>query len=375
VKKTIKEIKYPYPFLRRLSEISSLIDPTMESSYIFLQGQNPYRPLERSNFSAFQMVVSNKIVNTILNQDVFRGDDKIILRNQLLRFIENEYYTEMRNFFFNKIKNNINENENLNEYGFTEDEMKKIEEYVIDSVKEHYKWLKKQVEDAKEEWDWLKTKLSLKHLSQQEQDMIKKQFIDPKLKTFERNKHELDNFNFEQRVKDGIKNDIYGGAYSMSYKIRYDKWKKDALTRNLSKQDIIDLFVTALEGGSNYWYLMDLPDNIKSYGDYTSEAVGEYILQGGYIEFYDVEEYREVQRNFRNGYYDISGDLKNEKEYQEDLEKTKLGYVDMDKILDTIPVLKKNYPKIWENILLENADAGDADVFLQLCVMGDVVFG
>jgi len=80
-------------------------------------------------------------------------------------------------------------------------------------------------------------------------------------------------------------------------------------------------------------------------------------------------------RNFRNGYYDISGDLKNEKEYQEDLEKTKLGYVDMDKILDTIPVLKKNYPKIWENILLENADAGDADVFLQLCVMGDVVFG
>jgi len=47
----------------------------------------------------------------------------------------------------------------------------------------------------------------------------------------------------------------------------------------------------------------------------------------------------------------------------------------MDKILDTIPVLKKNYPKIWENILLENADAGDADVFLQLCVMGDVVFG
>ena len=375
MKKTIKEINYPYPFLRRLSEISSMIDPTMESSYIFLQGQNPYRPLERSNFSAFQMVVSNKIVNTILNQDVFRGDDKIILRNQLLRFIENEYYTEMRNFFFNKIKNNINENENLNEYGFTEDEMKKIEEYVIDSVKEHYKWLKKQVEDAKEDWDWLKTKLSLKHLSQQEQDMIKKQFIDPKLKTFERNKHELDNFNFEQRVKDGIKNDIYGGAYSMSYKIRYDKWKKEALTRNLSKQDIIDLFVTALEGGSNYWYLMDLPNNIKSYGDYTSEAVGEYILQGGYIEFYDVEEYREVQRNFRNGYYDISGDLKNEKEYQEDLEKTKLGYVDMDKILDTIPVLKKNYPKIWENILLENADAGDADVFLQLCVMGDVVFG
>ena len=38
-------------------------------------------------------------------------------------------------------------------------------------------------------------------------------------------------------------------------------------------------------------------------------------------------------------------------------------------------VIKKDYPEIWENILLEQADAGDADVFLQLCVMGDIVYG
>ena len=57
------------------------------------------------------------------------------------------------------------------------------------------------------------------------------------------------------------------------------------------------------------------------------------------------------------------------------MEDTKLGIVDLDKILEAITLIKKEYPNIWENILLENADAGDADVFLQLCVMGEVVYG
>jgi hypothetical protein len=43
--------------------------------------------------------------------------------------------------------------------------------------------------------------------------------------------------------------------------------------------------------------------------------------------------------------------------------------------LEAITIIKEKYPRIWENILLENADAGDADVFLQLCVMGEVVYG
>jgi hypothetical protein len=47
----------------------------------------------------------------------------------------------------------------------------------------------------------------------------------------------------------------------------------------------------------------------------------------------------------------------------------------MDKVLESIPIIKKDYPEIWERILLEQADAGDADVFLQLCVMGKVVYG
>lgn len=123
---------------------------------------------------------------------------------------------------------------------------------------------------------------------------------------------------------------------------RYEQERQELLKRNLNKQDIIDLFVTALEGGSNYWYYIPtLPNNIKS-----SEQIGEHILKGGYIVFHDAENQNEI-----------------------------LGTVDMDAILEAINTLKEKYPDVWENILLESADANDADVFLQICVMGEVVFG
>jgi hypothetical protein len=64
-----------------------------------------------------------------------------------------------------------------------------------------------------------------------------------------------------------------------------------------------------------------------------------------------------------------------EKSYKEDIENTKLGHIDMNRILEAITKIKSEYPEVWKNILLENADAGDADVFLQLCVMGEVVYG
>jgi hypothetical protein len=123
---------------------------------------------------------------------------------------------------------------------------------------------------------------------------------------------------------------------------RYERERQELLKRNLSKEDIIDLFVTALEGGSNYWYYIPtLPNGVNS-----SEAIGNHILNGGYVVFHDAENHSEI-----------------------------LGTVDMDSILEAISLVKSKYPDVWENILLENADANDADVFLQLCVMGEVVFG
>ena len=285
---------------------------------------------------------------------------KIILTERQVKYLKSKF---------------IFESDEVNQYGFTPDEMNQIEEFVKNNVRSYYEWLKNEVEKGKGYVSSMEKLTSGSFKSDVEvYSYIIKEFKQ-KIKEYEINKKNLENFNFEEKVKKAMEQDIYGGANTMSYNIRYKKYEKEALNRTLTKNNIIDLFVTSLEGGSNYWYYMDLPDNIKTYGQSTSEAVGEYILQGGEIYFYDVEEYENVVRNKEKGEYNIQGDLIDQKSYKEDLDDTYLGYVDMDKVLESIPIIKKDYPEIWERILLEQADAGDADVFLQLCVMGKVVYG
>lgn len=159
--------------------------------------------------------------------------------------------------------------------------------------------------------------------------------------------------------KDNIMTQIYQrqlvSAGGEGYRIYMNKQRQAAKDKSLSKEDIINLFVGALEGGSNYWYeIKHIPRDVKyaiEHGASTSESVINYILSGGKIYFYDIE---------------------NESEDEDD---AYLGYVDMGKLLDGISILKRDYPNVYENIIMETYDAGDADVFLQLCVMGDVVYG
>lgn len=267
----------------------------------------------------------------------------------------------------------LTESEELNQYDLTADEMRQVEEQSEQDVKEYYESLKKEVEELRKrvkmynDFDW--SQMDVENVK-----VIKKQIIQPEINRLKNLEEQLSNFNFEERKKERINWNLTS-AGGIGFAIRYKRYQDEALNRNLTKEDIIDLFVTALEGGSNYWYHMDLPEDIKSFGDSTSEAVGEYILQGGHIEFYDVEEYDRVLRDKERGDYNIQGDVEDEKSFNEDLEETKLGYVDMNKILEAITIIKKDYPEVWENILLEQADAGDADVFLQICVMGEVVYG
>jgi hypothetical protein len=148
-------------------------------------------------------------------------------------------------------------------------------------------------------------------------------------------------------------------------------WKIERENKKLTNEDIIDIFVTALEGGSNYWYEipyipMGVKDIKKSTGLATSEAIGKFILQGGSIDFYDVEliEYDKRQPEDDK----LMPKILNADE-------SFLGAVDMDSILEAITLTKNDYPDVWEHIMDEDFDAGDSDVFLQLCVMGDVVYG
>ena len=275
-----------------------------------------------------------------------------------------------------KIRLILKEDDQLNEYGLTDDEMREVEKIVEEEVKDDLERLKNDIQELQKQVD-LYSNFDFSNISDLHdsvKDFIIQDFIKPKKKELEKLKNGLENFNFEDWKQKKMQWHLYS-AGGVGYSFRYNRYREEALNRKLTKEDIIDLFVTALEGGSNYWYYMDLPDNIKSYGQFISEAVGEYILQGNKVYFYDDELRSEVIRNFNKGEYTIQGDVIDQKRFDEDIDETFLGYVDMDKILDSISVIKTEYPEIWENILLEQADAGDADVFLQLCVMGEIVFG
>ncbi len=268
----------------------------------------------------------------------------------------------------------LNETEELNQYGLTDSEMREVEKVAEEETKDSLERLKSNIKELEEDvyhysnYDFSNIK------DERVKEHILKDWIEPKKKELQRLKNSLENFNFEEWKKRVMEWHLYsaGGA---GYSFRYNRYREEALNRNLTKEDIINLFVTALEGGSNYWYYMDLPDNIKSYGQSISEAVGEYILQGGKVYFYDNELRSEIIRDYNRGEYTIEGDIIDQKRFNEDIDETYLGFVTMDRILDSITIIKKEYPNIWENILLEQEDAGDADVFLQLCVMGEVVFG
>ena len=268
----------------------------------------------------------------------------------------------------------LKENEEFNQYGLTDSEMREVEMVAEKETKESLERLKDNIKELEGDV-YHYSNYDYSNIGDEKvRDHIIKNWVEPKKKELERLKKSLENFNFEEWKKRVMDWHLYS-AGGVGFSFRYNRYREEALNRSLEKQDIIDLFVTALEGGSNYWYYMDLPDNIKSYGQSISEAVGEFILQGGKIYFYDNELRSEVMYNLKRGEYTIEGDIIDQKRFNEDIDETYLGFVTMDRILEAITIIKKEYPNIWENILLEQEDAGDADVFLQLCVMGEVVFG
>jgi hypothetical protein len=270
-------------------------------------------------------------------------------------------------------KHFINEND---VYDLTPEEMEQVKEsarkdalHQLQNLKNRVSELTKFVENF-QNIDFSKLPPNVAELAKERLDVLYKE----NLRDLKHFKKQLEDFNLEDTIEKMVDWDLKS-AGGLSYGFRYEKYRKEALNRKFTKEDIINLFVTSLEGGSNYWYYMELPDSINSYGDSTSEAVGNFILKGGTVPFYDVEMISDIEYRKKEGEYNIQGDIVNQKELDKDYEEALLGYVDMDSILEGINIIKKDYPEVWENILLEQEDASDADVFLQLCVMGEVVFG
>ena len=130
----------------------------------------------------------------------------------------------------------------------------------------------------------------------------------------------------------------------------------------ISKKRIQNLLVGALEGGSNYWYSINryvFPDGIthqdfREGGKFTDPHdyfhSSEIIpLTEGCSVIIDAEDY-------------LAPDGK---EWTLNLESIQRG----------LNIFEEKSPYEYGRFITEDDDAGTSDVFLQLCLFGEIVFG
>lgn len=110
----------------------------------------------------------------------------------------------------------------------------------------------------------------------------------------------------------------------------------------MNKQLTMDLICNALEGGSNYWYMI-VEHNKKVAGvDYLHEIP---LRNNGFIAINHKEE---------GGIPSILC-----------VSSIKKGW----------KVIKEKYPQHYHDAINDNHDAVTADVFLQCCLFGGVIYG
>jgi hypothetical protein len=136
---------------------------------------------------------------------------------------------------------------------------------------------------------------------------------------------------------------------------------------NIPLAHLNDIIICALEGGSNYWYLLkedatEILDRWKGkyepliHGDrkelfygYRVEAVLPAIMGGEKIPIHDDE--------------DADGDV--------------IGYFSLENLHRGLEIIAEKYPDCLKMILDPDSDydAGDADAIVQLLTLGEIVYG
>lgn len=127
------------------------------------------------------------------------------------------------------------------------------------------------------------------------------------------------------------------------------------IKQKLSKEILENIFITALEGGSNYWYYLTreqvkkvreaVPDRSLSLSEAIFKAVYEH---GVSIEINDAEDEDEI-----------------------------LGTISLETIQERIQARINDDSITWaiNNEIQENGDASSSDVIFQVITLGEVTFG
>jgi len=122
-------------------------------------------------------------------------------------------------------------------------------------------------------------------------------------------------------------------------------------------RDILEnIFVTALEGGSNYWYYIPSKE-VKKIREAVPKTEEEAFSMAMFMAIFD------------RGVEVAIHDVENPEEC--------LGTISHNSIMQTIKTFSddKNFSRCWNAELNEEGDAETSDVVFQYLVMGEIVFG
>ena len=128
-----------------------------------------------------------------------------------------------------------------------------------------------------------------------------------------------------------------------------DKYIEVKATVRIPNQKIMDMIVTAVEGGSNYWAKFVFPKDYKQ----KCQNYYEIPFNDDNIAVYDVETEKLL------GYLNSAT--------------VKVG---LQLMADRKDMTGKPVPaRHFKALATDNEDAETADVFMQLAVMGEIVYG
>lgn len=146
---------------------------------------------------------------------------------------------------------------------------------------------------------------------------------------------------------------------------RPDASRVDERFDEKTEQIIRNLLVGAFEGGSNYWYRIEskkLPPGTKM-KDFSEGGRMQPRRPDGSEHYF---HWSQLIPTYPGGQLVIRDVAEGEGEtHVLDLPALKKGWM----------LFKQKYPNQYKRVIEENDDAGDADVFLQLALFDEVIFG
>jgi hypothetical protein len=123
----------------------------------------------------------------------------------------------------------------------------------------------------------------------------------------------------------------------------------------ITQTTLEDAIITALEGGSNYWYQLNTDEfkkDLPSPERCLSERIGEALYNNP---------------DFKLNVYDLESEDEDNPEL--------LGTVTQASCVKAFQLMAEKHSDAFGNLMSENYDANDADIFFQLATMGEVTFG